>query len=268
MRLVSICPSNTELLGYLNLIPHLVGVDNDSTWPSTIQDIPKVGPDLQIDIQKVVSLRPDLVLASLSVPGMEKNIAQLEKENIPYIVLNPSSLGDVANDLQTVAQLTNKESKATEILSRYHAFIHHYKELAQTVEVKRSVYFEWWPKPVFTPGGTNWLTEISELCGATNIFSDKSIPSVQTDFSEVARLNPDMMFMVWVGVEEKKMNVQHFKKREDSHLLTAIKQNHLYTLEESLFCRPSPRLLVGMKKLASLIHPTIFPKDDGIDPLL
>lgn len=74
MRLVSICPSNTELLGYLNLIPHLVGVDNDSTWPSTIQDIPKVGPDLQIDIQKVVSLRPDLVLASLSVPGMEKTL--------------------------------------------------------------------------------------------------------------------------------------------------------------------------------------------------
>ncbi|HSH24464.1 MAG TPA: cobalamin-binding protein, partial [Massilibacterium sp.] len=77
----------------------------------------------------------------------------------------------------------------------------------------------------------------------------------------------EVMFMAWVGVAEEKMNIQHFLKREGSDNITAVQENELYTLEESLYCRPSPRLLLGLKKLAALLHPSVFPKDDGIDPL-
>ncbi|HSH24877.1 MAG TPA: ABC transporter substrate-binding protein, partial [Massilibacterium sp.] len=91
MRLISLCPSNTELLAYLDLIPALVGVDDHSSWPKEIHSLKKVGPDLAINIETVKTLKPDLVLASLSVPGMEKNIEQLQKENIPHLILNPQS---------------------------------------------------------------------------------------------------------------------------------------------------------------------------------
>ncbi len=74
MRIVSLCPSNTELLVYLGLKNQIVGIDNYSDWPQSIQDLPRLGPDLSIDMDKTAALKPDLVVASLSVPGMEKNI--------------------------------------------------------------------------------------------------------------------------------------------------------------------------------------------------
>ena len=72
MRVVSICPSNTEIIAYLGKTDWLVGVDNYSDWPASVLDLPKLGPDLSIDMDKVAACQPDLVLASLSVPGMEK----------------------------------------------------------------------------------------------------------------------------------------------------------------------------------------------------
>ncbi len=79
MRLISICPSNTELLAYLGLTSQLVGIDDYSDWPTSIQNLPRLGPDLSIRMDEVEALNPDLVLASLSVPGMERNIDQLVK---------------------------------------------------------------------------------------------------------------------------------------------------------------------------------------------
>ena len=74
MRLVSLCPSNTEILFALGLGPKVVGVDDWSDWPEEAKDLPRVGGDLNADLDRVAGLRPDLVLASLSVPGMERNI--------------------------------------------------------------------------------------------------------------------------------------------------------------------------------------------------
>src|SRR5690606_14154443 len=89
-RIVSLCPSNTEILYLLGLKDRIVGVDDYSDWPKEVNRLPKCGPDLDIDIDKVKSLRPDLVIASLSVPGMEKNIEGLKREGIPHLILAPN----------------------------------------------------------------------------------------------------------------------------------------------------------------------------------
>ncbi|GAE44630.1 vitamin B12 ABC transporter [Mesobacillus boroniphilus JCM 21738] len=88
---------------FLGLTDLLVGVDDFSDWPETVKSLPRLGPDLSIDLDLVEELKPDLVLASLSVPGMEKNIEGLAARNIPHIVLNPQSLADIENDLMITA---------------------------------------------------------------------------------------------------------------------------------------------------------------------
>lgn len=268
MRLVSICPSNTELIHYLGMTDHLVGIDNFSDWPNQVLKLPQLGPDLNINMDKVEKLKPDLVVASLSVPGMERNIEELKSRNIPYIVLNPNSLKDIQNEIFVLGDALGQVEKANKLVNKMRHVIEFYQ--SKTAEQKDfpSVYWEWWPKPIFSPGGYNWLTEISELAGGLNIFKDEKTASVQTDWKTVERLNPDHICMVWVGVKQAKMNPDQIRKRPGWDTVNAVKQNNIHLLEEELFCRPSPRLLLGLKKIATVLHPELFPHYDGVDPLL
>jgi len=241
MRLVSICPSNTELVAYLGLTDQLVGVDHFSDWPEAVQDLPKLGPDLSIRMDKVEDLKPDL---------------------------NPNSLEEIAQDLRKVGEHTGTQERAERVVKKYEQVIQQYKDLAETIEHKPSLYWEWWPEPVFTPGGTNWLTEISQLAGARNVFEDEEKASVQTDWDEVYKRNPDVVCMVWVGVKESKMDPDHVREREGWEAVKAVQEDRIHLLEEAFYCRPSPRLLVGLQKVASILHPDVFPEGPFEDLLL
>ncbi|WP_175615471.1 cobalamin-binding protein [Piscibacillus halophilus] len=258
MRIVSLCPSNTELLAYLDLMDQVVGVDHDSDWPEVVQELPRVGRDLNIDVDRVRELEPDLILASLSVPGMEKNIEKLDEAKLPYIILNPNSLDEIAEDILTVGEHTGYKEKAKEVYDWYYGVLQQYQELSKQVSTPKRIYWEWWPKPIFTPGKLNWLSYISELAGAVNVFSDVDQASVQTEWEEVIKRNPDEICMVWVGVQEKKMNPDLVRKRPNSNEIKAIQEDQIHVLEEYLYCRPSPRLLEGLKKLAKILHPDIY----------
>lgn len=118
MKIISLCPSNTELCTYLGIEEQLIAIDDYSDWPESIQHLPKVGPDLSINIELVESLKPDLVLASLSVPGMEKNIEGLKERNLPYIIFNPQSLEDIAQDLLTLGKAIYAKDIAEEQVSQ------------------------------------------------------------------------------------------------------------------------------------------------------
>lgn len=254
MRVVSICPSNTEIVEYLGKTDELVGRDNFSDWPAGILDLPKVGPDLSINMDKVETLNPDIVLASLSVPGMEKNIEALDEKGLPYIILNPNSLDEIADDIEKVGIVLGEKQLGLDKAKIFRDEITAYRQQANMREYKPSLYWEWWPKPVFTPGNVNWLTEISNLAGARNIFDTENEASVQTDWKDVYQRDPDHICMVWVGVKESKMKPELVMKRPGWDEMKAIQQGKIHVLEESLYCRPSPRLLEGLRKLVSILE--------------
>jgi iron complex transport system substrate-binding protein len=258
MKILSLCPSNTELMEYLGFTHMLAGVDDYSDWPDQISGLPRLGPDLSINMDKVEELKPDLVLASLSVPGMEKNVEELKKRHIPHIVLNPQSLEDIEQDLVTVSEKIGKPEAGISAAKAFRAKTEELKKISAGIKEKSSLYWEWWPKPVFTPGKINWLTEISEIAGAKNLFSDVELASVQTDWDDVLKRQPDYICLAWVGVRREKVNPEIVLKRPGWSELEAVKQNKILVLEEELYCRPSPRLIEGAIGLAKKIHPEAF----------
>jgi len=270
VKLISICPSNTELVGYLGLTSSLLAVDDYSDWPEEVCHLPRLGSDLHIDMDKVERLEPDLVLASLSVPGMERNIEELKKRNIPYVIVpNPKTLTEVGESLRFVGNVTDTQVKANELYMTYNQLLEQFRLISKKVEKKKTIYWEWWAKPIFTPGAYNWLTEISELAGGRNVFDDVEKASVQTDWEDVKRRNPEVVSIIWVGVQTERVNPKVILKRSDAEQMTAIQNKQLYILEEPLFCRPSPRLLLGLSKIASILHPELYPVFvEGKDPLL
>lgn len=260
MRLISICPSNTELAVYLGLTNYLVALDDYSDWPDEIMNLPRLGPDLSINMDLVETYKPDLVLASLSVPGMEKNIEELKKRRIPHLVFNPQSFADIVKDLEILGKATGTEKAAQLAISKFLTKQMKYKKIAQSIETPKSVYYEWWPNPIFTPGKINWLTELSHLSGAKNIFEDVELASIKTTWEDVCNRNPDYICLSWVGVKQAKMKPEHVLKRSNASSLKAVRTGNIHLLEESLYCRPSPRLLIGLERLAFLLHPDLYPK--------
>jgi iron complex transport system substrate-binding protein len=255
MRVISLCPSNTEIMEYLGLAHLLVGVDDFSDWPESIASLPKLGPDLSIDMDLVEKqLKPDIVLASLSVPGMEKNVEALVGRGIPHIVLNPQSLKDIEEDLIKTAELLGDPGRGIEAAGYFRSRLERVKGKSKNLKVRPSLYWEWWPKPIFTPGKINWLTEISEAAGAANIFGDVELASVQTDWEDVLNRKPDFICLAWVGVRKEKIQKSIVKKRPGFEQLNYSNDSKVLILEEELYCRPSPRLLDGLEKLFELIH--------------
>ena len=254
MRVISLCPSNTEIMEFLGLTDLLVGVDDFSDWPESIKSLPRLGPDLSINLDLVEQLKPDLVLASLSVPGMEKNIEGLKARKIPYIVLNPQSLADIENDLVTTANALNMPERGKEAANRFRSRLENIKQKGASAGWSPKLYWEWWPKPVFTPGSVNWLTEVSEAAGGENVFKDVELASLQTDWDDVKSRNPDYICVAWVGVRRQKVKKELIINRPGWEELDAVKNDRILILEEELYCRPSPRLLDGLEKLHRLLH--------------
>jgi iron complex transport system substrate-binding protein len=254
LRVISICPSNTEIMEYLGLTHLLVGVDDFSDWPAPIAGLPKLGPDLSINMDLVEQLKPDMVLASLSVPGMEKNVEALKERGIPHIVLNPQSLRDIEQDLVLTAEVLGERDRGLKAAQKFRTRLEKVKQKAANVNCRPSLYWEWWPKPIFTPGKINWLTEVSEAAGAVNVFQDIELASVQTEWEDVVNRKPDFICLAWVGVRKEKVQKEIVKKRAGFEKLGLTNDNQILILEEELYCRPSPRLLDGLEMLYPLIH--------------
>jgi iron complex transport system substrate-binding protein len=243
-------------MAYLGLTSLLAGVDDFSDWPSEIDHLPRLGPDLSINLDLVEDLKPDLVLASLSVPGMEKNIEGLQARGLPHLVLNPQSLSDIEFDLIRTADALGMPETGQKAAMEFRERLETVSRRTAAPGVKPSLYWEWWPKPVFTPGRGNWLTEISEAAGAWNLFGDVGLASVQTDWEDVLKRQPDYICLAWVGVRKQKINPALITKRPGWSELEAVKKGRILILEEELYCRPSPRLLDGLEKLCKLLDRT------------
>ncbi|SDX21474.1 iron complex transport system substrate-binding protein [Marininema mesophilum] len=267
-RIVSICPSNTEILHALGLSDQIVGIDNYSDWPGSIQNLPRLGPDLDINIEKVISLKPDWVLASLSVPGMEKNIDRLEKAGIPYLVLYPDRIEGIPSDIIKVGRKAGIETHAQKVAQ---AFVDQLDEIKEQIPKNRPtprLYWEWWPKPVFTPGKDNWLTDVSSIVGGVNVFGQEGGQSVKTNWQDVAAHRPDYTLVAWTGVPIHRVKKHLILERSEWKSLPFAQEDRVYILEEGWYCRPSQRILTGIRHLAHILYPDLFSPVDPDLPLL
>lgn len=253
-RIVSLCPSNTEIAWSLGLGERLVGVDDWSDWPAAIRELPRVGPDLGVNVDRVVALRPDLVLASLSVPGMERNVARLRERGLPYLVLDPHGLADLWANLREVGRATGVAARAEEVVAALQARVERVRAASARRSLRPKVYWEWWPRPLFAPGGRNWLTEITSLAGGESVTGGIDADCARPHPDEVRAADPDWIFLVWTGVAKEKVRPEVLLRRPGWRDLRAVRLGRVRVLDEGLFCRPSPRLIDGLEQLAALLR--------------
>ena len=252
-RVVSLTSSNTEIMAALGLGEYLVGCDANSDWPpELVARLPRLGPDLNVDLDTLERLQPDLVLASLSVPGMERIVAGLESRRLPFITLDPISWVDVLKDVRTVARTLGEAARGE-------ALAQHMEDRAAKIATTLPqwshpprVMVEWWPKPVIVATRQSWVTDMLGLLGAENAFAGINKRSSPITINQALEANPDLIVCSWCGV--KRLRPEVILKRQGWENVSAIRSGRVVCIPESGLGRPGPRLLEGLEGLAEALR--------------
>ena len=251
MRVVSLTCSNTEIVAALGCADLLVGVDDHSDWPpEVVAGLPRVGPDLEIDVAKVAALAPDLVLASLTVPGHEKVVESLDRAGLPYVAPEPTSLADVARDVRDVARLLGVVERGEEVAAAME------RELAPrepSAERRPRLLLQWWPKPVIAPGRLSWASELIALAGGENPLAGEEVKSRPLSDEEVREMAPDAVVLSWCGVAPEKVRPDVVLRNPAWQDLDFVRRRRVYEVPEALVGRPSPRLVEGYRALRRVV---------------
>lgn len=236
--IVSLSPAMTEIIYALGAADNLVGITTFCNYPQATEKIYKVGDFSNPSIERIVGLKPDLVIVNL--PEQARIKRELEKLDIDIFVSSPSTLNDIYEEIIKIGHLVNKE-KPADSLVRY--MKSHIKKVDQ-LKCQR-VYIELSPKPLITLGAPSFLNELLEMAGFINIFADleKAYPVVAQE--EVIKQNPDIIIVLHPIPIKDRMGWQKIAAIKNNRILTHLNQDHLM--------RPGPRLVIGYEELKKIL---------------
>ncbi|RFF32733.1 cobalamin-binding protein [Wenzhouxiangella sediminis] len=250
MRIVSHTCSNTEIVCALGRADCLVGVDDHSDYPAeVVEKLPRIGPDLDVDVERILALEPDLVITSLTVPGHERCLEKLEAAGLPLLVTRPHTLADVAADIRRIGGEIDARASAERLASRFKAAMDAGPPDGDPVPI----LVEWWPKPVIVPGRHSWVNEMLRLAGGINPWRDLDAESLEVTADMARSAAPEAVVMSWCGVDEAKYRPHVVRRRQGWKRVPAIANDRIYAVSEAWLGRPGPRLLDGIVKLREVV---------------
>jgi iron complex transport system substrate-binding protein len=250
VRVVSLNCSNTEIVAALGCQDRLVGVDDDSDWPADlVARLPRVGRDLDIDIARVRALAPDLVLASLTVPGHEHVVEGLARAGLPFHAPRTQSLGDTYRDIRDIGAMLGVSERADAVIAGMRRAI----ERPPPPAWRPRILVQWWPKPVIAPGRRSWVHDLLGFAGAANPLGDRDVESAPLADDEVGRLSPDAFVISWCGVDPAKYRPDVVLGRPAWRELDAVRRGRVFCVAEAFLGRPGPRLVAGAEALRRIV---------------
>ena len=259
-RIVSVIPSNTEIAFAIGLGDKIVGVSDYDTYPAETKDIEKIG-SLDINTEKVVSLKPDLVLAHSSNMANNGGIEQLKKMGLTVLVVNDADNFDkVYESIEMMGKATGKSENAQAVVADMKAKVEAVKEKAKAVkaEDRKNVFIEVSPLPeIYTPGKNTFMDEMLHIIHADNVAGELE-GWVKMNEESIVAANPDVIITTH-GYRTKDANAEVLK-RSGWEEISAIKNKQVHSVNSDLIDHPGPRLVEGVEELGKAIYPDIFGK--------
>lgn len=258
-RVVSLLPSNTEILFAVGAGPQVVGVTDFCDYPPQVRGLARVGGIVpgSLSLERVVSLAPDLVLSGgrLQQPVIEA----LERLGIPVFALEPRTIEGVYDNIRRVGRLTGHVEQAEAVVQamqrRLEAVRRAVADLAPQQRVR--VFYEVWDNPLMTAGPGTFIGQLIELAGGINVFGDLRQDWPQVSLEELVRRNPDVI--LGPATRGSALVLDELRRRPGWQDLRAVQSGRVHLLEDNLVSRPGPRLVEGLEQVARALYPHRFP---------
>ena len=247
MRILSLAPSNTEILFALGLGDQVVGVTEYCDYPPLATKKPRFGGWVNADIEKVKQAHPDVIFTSTFL--QDKIVSQLEQAGLNVVHVDPKTLEEVFDSIMTIAKACDWELGGKGLVRVIRKRMNEISEQlnANAVEEK-AVYVEEWP---MTASG-NWVPDLMRLAKCKSMLKPGEI-SRKVTLDEVKAFNPEQMIVSWCGCGDR-VPKEKITEREN----WPIPEEKIYILHDSLLNRPGPRLVHGLETLAKIVHPEVF----------
>lgn len=259
-RIISLSPSNTEILFALDLGNRVVGVTKYCNYPAEVESlkdsgkIAVIGGYIDPDLEKILSLHPDLVLAS--DVNINDTVPALEKAGIPTFVVKSNNLSGILTSIKKVGKISGKEAEAFTLTSQMESRIKAVSDKVGQLQKKKVLYIVW-HDPVTTVGVGTFEDEIIGRAGGMNIFHDLS-GYPQVDPEAIAVRNPEVI-IACTGMGEGTDKPFLWAKTDRSLNQTDARHNNrIYQADGDIITRAGPRIVDGLEMFARFIHPEAF----------
>jgi iron complex transport system substrate-binding protein len=255
-RIISLAPSNTEILFAVGAGAQVIGRDDFSDYPEAAKALPSMGGLGNYNNEQIVALKPDLVLlAEINTPEQVKTLESLGLT--VYYLKNPTTLEEMYGNLEIVAQLTGHAAETTTLIKSLKARVAAVDEKIMPLSSRFSVFYELDatdPAKPWTAGKGTFITLLIERAGGTNIAADLD-PYPQMSLEQIVAADP--MYIV-LGDSMWGVTVESVGQRPGWENLSAVKNGKVFPFDDNLISRPGPRLVDGLEALAKLLRPDLF----------
>jgi iron complex transport system substrate-binding protein len=259
-RIVSLAPSNTEILFAIGAGSKIIGRDSYSDYPPEALQITDLGSGYpSFDVETILALEPDLVLAGALTPS-EQIQAMQDQGLTVFMLANPTTLDDLYANLELVASLTGNQADAAVLNASLRQRVEAVQAKLKDVSERPLVFYELDASQdanaPWTSGPGTFQDMLISMAGGRNIGSGLQGGWAQLSLEELLNQDPDMILLgdyLYGGVTPEQVAA-----RPGWETLTAVKENRVYTFDDNLVSRPGPRLVDGLEALAKLLHPEFF----------
>ena len=254
-RVIALAPSITEIIFAIGCQDRLIGATLFSDFPEQAKKLPKVGSYVHLDLEKIVSLKPDLCIATKD--GNPKDVVnRLEALKIPVYAVNPKNLQTVMDTIVETGRLLCAEKAAAKTAANMKKRLEKIRELVKKAEKKPKVFFQIGIAPIVSVGTKTYIHELIVLAGGINLSQGQTTAYPRYSMEQVIGLAPDVIIITSMarGAVFERVKARWSRWSD----LPAVKNNSIFLVDSNLFDRPAPRLINGLELLVKLIHPELF----------
>lgn len=192
-RVVSLAPSLSEIVMELGAADLLVGLLDGGERPAALAQVPSVGRYGQLDVERLLSLKPDLILLWPGSVGPAQR-AQLQRLNIPVYVAEPHNLEQLTIQVQAIAERLGRVDAGRQLAEQLRQRLAELRQRYRRAEPLR-VFYQVWNSPLYTVGGGQIISDALTVCGARNVFDDLKLPAPQVSIESVLQRNPELILV-------------------------------------------------------------------------
>lgn len=255
-RIISLSPSNTEVVFALGLDDRVVGVTEYCNYPPEALEKDQVGGFSTPSIERIVELEPELILASTI---HEEEVIRLEELGLPVLVVESSTLIDLYTSISLVAEVTGIVDDGEALIDSMRERIYAVESIVAGIdpEDKVRVYYEVYSDPLMSAGKGAFINEIISLAGGVNIFGDinENYPTISAEV--VAERQPEIiLFPDYHGTADFVLDGMTARPGWES--IPAVRENRVYAISDDAFARPGPRVVEAVEEAAEIFYPELF----------